>query len=88
LIGCQSLANAWLYGADDAVKGLSADEFQQMVTAQKEKVLSLLDTVCSSIGKNFGFFKIIFPFQGIAAGQHRFDVIFILIVKNIFKKII
>ena len=49
LIGCKLLANTWLYGTDEEVDALDANQFQQMMTAQKEKIMTLLDIVINNI---------------------------------------
>jgi hypothetical protein len=49
LIGCKLLANTWLYGTDEQVEALDAEQFQQMMTAQKEKIMTLLDIVINNI---------------------------------------
>ncbi|CAK5082914.1 unnamed protein product [Meloidogyne enterolobii] len=45
---CKSLANKWLYGSDKEINELGAIEFEEMMTAQKEKFFSLLDVGISS----------------------------------------
>ncbi|KAF7632994.1 Leuk-A4-hydro_C domain-containing protein [Meloidogyne graminicola] len=51
---CKTLANTWLYGSDKEVSSLNSSDFDDMMTAQKEKFFSLLDVGISN-GNNHLF---------------------------------